>query len=155
MSDNARRAAIIGGVLVILIAAFVVFRPSDDEDGTAATPAADQTATPTPTAPSDDSTASATATPTATPEPAYDIIRVRALKPVGGVKKLEYEKGDTIRIKVRSDREEQAHLHGFDISKPVGPGKTATYNFRAKLEGVFELELENSAVPIAELTVSP
>lgn len=46
-------------------------------------------------------------------------------------------------------------MHGFDVSKPVWPGEPAHFDFEAGITGVFEVELEISAVPIMELQVNP
>lgn len=157
--SNTARAALIGGALAVFVVGFFVLRPGDDDtastsgDATAQeTPPAEATPTP---APEEPAAATPEATPTPRPEPTYTTIRAVGLQPVGGVKEIEVKKGGTIRLKVRSDQPDEAHLHGYDVSKPVGPGQTATYQVPANLEGIFELELENAAVPLAEITVTP
>ncbi len=163
------RLAIVVAVVAALVVAFVVLRPSDDDpvsvDAVTA-PAEQTTAAPAP-APAGTSATTGAATTTTTPEPApapkpkpkpkpkVTTIRVENLKPVGGVRDIKLDKGDMLRFDVRSDRGENIHLHGYDVAKPVAPGKTASFSLRANLTGVFELELENSAVPIAEVTVNP
>ena len=68
---------------------------------------------------------------------------------------MAVKSGDTVRLAVRSDQADEGHLHGYDISKPVGPGQVARFEFTANLEGIFELELENAEVEIASLQVEP
>jgi hypothetical protein len=63
--------------------------------------------------------------------------------------------GDRVRFVVQADAPEEVHVHGYDISKDVGPGQNARFNFVADLEGIFEIELENSGVQIVELVVEP
>jgi hypothetical protein len=58
-------------------------------------------------------------------------------------------------IVVRSDVADEVHLHGYDISRDVAPGKPAQFKFNASIEGIFEIELEHRAVEIATLTVNP
>jgi hypothetical protein len=87
-------------------------------------------------------------------EPAA-VITVRDAKPVGGVKRLEYTKGDRIRFEVRSDVSDEIHVHGYDLKKDVEAGGTVRFNFEADLEGVFEVELESRGEQIAELRVKP
>ena len=82
-------------------------------------------------------------------------IRVRDGKPVGGITKLDYTKGDQIRIKVVSDVADEVHLHGYDIGKDVKAGGSVTFDLPASLEGVFEIELESRKEQIAELRVEP
>ena len=46
-------------------------------------------------------------------------------------------------------------MHGYDIAKDVPAGGSVRFGFPAKLEGVFEVELEDREEQIAELRVSP
>ena len=83
------------------------------------------------------------------------IIEVENGQPVGGVQKLSFEKGDDIRFVVTSDVAEEVHLHGYDVSQDVEAGGKVGFDVPATIEGVFEVELEHSVVPIAEITVNP
>jgi hypothetical protein len=56
---------------------------------------------------------------------------------------------------VTADAADEAHLHGYDITKELGPGKTARFRFKADIEGVFELELHHSGAQLAKITVEP
>lgn len=152
------RFLLVIGVVAVLVVAFLALRPStDDPESVAAAPT---TAAPAP-APAATTTTTTTAetapapAPKPAPEPAVPTIKVANLKPVGGVRKIKLDKGDELRFDVTSDRGESVHLHGYDIEKPVAPGRAASFSVGAKLEGIFEVELENSAVPIAEVTVNP
>jgi len=58
-------------------------------------------------------------------------------------------------VAVISDQAEEAHLHGYDLSRDIGQGKVGRYRFKADIDGIFELELENAGVQIAELRVEP
>lgn len=89
------------------------------------------------------------------PKPRLPQIVIRNGKPVGGVKELGFERGERVRFKVTSDVSDELHLHGYDISKEVAAGGSASFDFRADIEGIFELELEHRAEPIAELEVGP
>lgn len=148
-----QRLLLSAAAAAIVVIAFVALRPGDSDDNATAptTPAPPETiAAPTPVV-----TTAEPAPPPPAPRPSYVQIRAKGSQPVGGIKKLTVRKGDTVRFEVRSDQADEGHLHGYDISKPVGPGKRARYMFNAKLEGIFELELENAGVPIAELQVNP
>lgn len=137
--------------LAVIVVAFVALRPEDSGDNSSAA-APTSTA---PTAAAQPSPAVAPEPPPPEPRPTYVQVRAKGLKPVGGVKKIKASKGETVRIEVRSDQADEAHLHGYDISKDVGPGTPARFRFTAKLEGIFELELEHAGEPIAELRVNP
>lgn len=69
--------------------------------------------------------------------------------------------GDTVRVPiggqvelvVRSDVADEVHVHGFDQSAAVAPGKPATLRFTAVAPGKFEVELERSKLALVELEV--
>ncbi len=82
-------------------------------------------------------------------------IEVRNGEPVGGVQTLEFDAGDEIRFRVSSDAAEEIHVHGYDIAKDVPAGGTIEFDFPAELEGIYEIELEQLAVQIAELRINP
>lgn len=75
--------------------------------------------------------------------------------PVGGVRRLEYEKGERVRFSVRSDTADEVHVHGFDITKELPANRTVQFEFPADFEGVFDVELHHGNVEIAELRVRP
>ena len=155
MSQRNRALAALGAVLVLVIA-FVLLRPGDDDttnttDNASATVT---TAAPTTTAPP---TTTETTAPAPAPKPRPEVTTVRAvgLKPAGGIKSIKVDKGDTVRFTVTSDQPENVHLHGYDVEKPVAPGKPARYVFKADIEGIFEVELEEAGVQLIKLQVNP
>jgi hypothetical protein len=90
-------------------------------------------------------------------EPAVEVIRLRAGAPVGGVRELTYAKGERIRIEVKLDEpQEDVHIHGYDIEL-LNPSGSASFDFPAKLEGIFELEAHGPSgdVVLAEIRVEP
>jgi hypothetical protein len=89
-----------------------------------------------------------TATATQTPRPP-------PLLQAGDEKALIFEEGDTVRFRVRNPTAEEVHVHGYDISKELEPGKTATVSFKADITGIFEIELEGSGALLAQLKVVP
>lgn len=82
-------------------------------------------------------------------------IVVKGGEPVGGVAELSFAKGEAIRFRVESDVAEEIHMHGYDVSKDVSAGGEVLFDVPASIEGIFEVELEHSVVPIAEITVNP
>jgi hypothetical protein len=97
----------------------------------------------------DDSTAEQTTTTrtsneqpheTVPPEPKVNRIQIKGGQPVGGVQDIKVKKGDKVTIVVSADAHDDIHLHGYDIEKPVEPGKPATFKFTANIEGIFEIE---------------
>ena len=82
--------------------------------------------------------------------------------PVGGVRDIEVARGDQVRIDVTPDVPAEVHVHGYEFAKDVKPGQTASFDFPATAEGVFEVEVhhlvngqEETGVPVAELKVTP
>ena len=147
MSRN-QRLGLVALAVAVAAVAFLLARPSDDDgDGErAATTRTQATETATET------------TPTATTEapPPVTSIRIRGGKPVDGVRKIDVDKGDTVRLRVTSaDTSDEVHVHGYDLKKDVAPGQPVAFRFKANIEGVFEIELEDTATKIASLQVRP
>ena len=152
MSRN-QRLTFLGIAAVIAIVAIVVLTTGGDSDETAqdsANTSAQQTATPSAT-PGAEETEDATPTPTPTPTPKPQPPLLQA----GKVTKLRFTEGETVRFRVRNDAPEHVHIHGYNIMKDLEPGKTVTVSFPAKITGIFEIELEDSAEQIGELRVDP
>jgi hypothetical protein len=93
--------------------------------------------------------------PPAPPRPAATRLVVPRGPPVGGVRTIEVQKGDTIRFTVSSDQSDEVHVHGYDLERPVGPGAPARFSFTADADGIFEVELHGSGAQIASLEVQP
>jgi FtsP/CotA-like multicopper oxidase with cupredoxin domain len=76
-------------------------------------------------------------------------------KPDGGIKTLNYNKGDNVDLTVKSDTADEIHIHGYDLHKDVEKGGSVHFTFPAKLDGKFVIELENAGEQIASLQVEP
>lgn len=161
---RARPALLAVGAVVILGALFVALRGSESEQPPAAqSPTTGQVPTTTvgnastepepPTMTTESTPATTTAAPSA--GPAATRIFVEGGRPVGGIERMTAKRGDRVAIVVRSDVPEVVHLHGYDIERPVGPGKPAQLRFVAEATGRFDLELEESGVQIGDLSVTP
>jgi hypothetical protein len=146
-----QRAALIVGAIAVLVVAYVLIRGGSDDDKDSAAMPATQTAQ---SAPSTTSTPS-TSTEEAPPEPAVPTVRVVDAKPQGGVKKLDFDKGDQIRFKVVSDTADEIHVHGYDLMKDVEKGGSVSFSFKGSIDGRFVVELEDHGEQIAELDVAP
>ena len=150
------RIAIVAGAVVALIVAFVVASGSGGNDKSS-TQAATTPAGPAQTTPGTASTTATPATPTpaAPAAPAAPVIEVVGAKPQGGIQRLKFHHGDTIRFTVHSDTADEIHVHGYDVHKDVAKGGRVTFTIPAKIEGRFVVELERHATQIAELEVDP
>jgi hypothetical protein len=87
--------------------------------------------------------------------PSLATIVVRDGQPVDGVQELEFTRGERISFAVESDAADEVHLHGYDVSQDVEAGGRVEFDVPATIEGVFEVELELSAVQLAEISVTP
>lgn len=150
MSRSSRNVLVIVAAIAVAAAAFLLLRPDDDEPAPSPTPATTSPVTAT-------QPAATTPRPTATTDnkPQVFVIRTKAGAPVGEPASVDVEKGDTVRIDVTSDVDEEVHVHGYDISKAVAAGRRARLRFPATIDGRFEIEFHESGEKIGELTVNP
>jgi plastocyanin len=142
MSRNQRIGLLVAALAVAIVAVAIAVASGGDDEGdqAAQTTAQSQTETsPETEAPSETET---TEEPheTVPPEPAVTRIRIQGGQAAGGPADITVKKGDIVRIVVSSDAPDDIHLHGYDIEKPVEPGRPARFKFTADVEGIFELE---------------
>jgi hypothetical protein len=152
MRSPVARAAIALGAIAAVVVLFVVLAGGDDGgDETATTteaPAQTQTGAQTGT------TGPAAAKPKPARPPIEQVVVVGG-RARGGVKRLTFDSGERVRFAVKSDVSDEVHVHGYDVSKRVPAGGSVRFGFPARLEGVFEVELEERGEQIAELRVTP
>ena len=74
--------------------------------------------------------------------------------PVGGVQRVEVDRGSVVALMVTSDIAEEVHVHGYDILRGVSEGHPAQFAFIAEIPGVFEVELEGSGRLLLRLEIS-
>ena len=144
----ASRLVLLAAVLVAVLALAGCGGSADATDGTDTTPPLTETTQPATTA-----TTETTLAPTPAPKRQTITIRVVGGKPQGGIARPKVKKGENVLLVVRSDTADKVHLHGYDISREVAVGGTARIAFVARIPGRFEVELEQSRVMLAELTV--
>jgi hypothetical protein len=80
---------------------------------------------------------------------------VKEGRSAGGIRRATVSKGDRVRLVVLSDTTDEVHLHGYDLTTEVAPGRQGRIVFVAKVPGRFEIELEEAGVQIGELEVRP
>lgn len=88
-------------------------------------------------------------------KPTVPTIVVRGGKPVGGVRELDFDAGETVHFAVRSNTPDELHVHGYDVERQLPAGRTVQVEFPAGIEGIFEAELHGSGEQIAELRINP
>jgi hypothetical protein len=89
------------------------------------------------------------------PDHLHATITVENGKPKGGVQALKVKKGGSVHLVVKSDTADEVHIHGYDLHKDVAEGATVTFDFPAKIDGGFIIELEDAKQTLANLAVEP
>jgi hypothetical protein len=132
---------VIAAAVAVSVAGFVIASSGGNGNSTKSGPSTTETTT---------------ATGGTAPKPAAPVrIVVKGGKPVGGVKDITVKKGDPVRFVVVSDVSDEIHVHGYDFHKNVKKGGSVSFDFPAKIDGVFVIELERRAEQIASLKVQP
>lgn len=148
MQSRGARALVALGSIALIVVLFVVLSGGEEESG----PAEEEGATATTVADPAGSKSEAKARPE---RPQVDRIVVVDGEPKSGVQRLTHERGDRVRLEVRSDVDDHVHVHGYDLFEDIAAGGKARFSFDADIDGVFEIELEDSGVQLAELRVRP
>jgi FtsP/CotA-like multicopper oxidase with cupredoxin domain len=144
MSRSSRIIAVVGTLVVLVIAFFVLSPGGSDEPATTTTTARGSAPGP----------ATTTVAPAASPNLAT--IVVRNGKPVGGVEKITVKKGDRAAIQVSSpDTTDEIHLHGYDLKRNLKAGGQVRFVFKANADGIYVIELEGTGTQIGQLVVNP
>ena len=140
--SSGKRWALVGTFVAAAVVALVVLRPSGHADKSVS-----------------DTTRSASTntgrTATKPQPPPITVIRVVGGKPVGGIAKLEVARGDRVRFAVHSDVADEIHVHGYDLMKDVAASQTVRFDFPARIDGDFVIELEHRGEQIGDLKVKP
>jgi hypothetical protein len=82
-------------------------------------------------------------------------ITVEGGQPKGGVQAMKVKKNGQVHLTVNSDTADEIHVHGYNFMKDVAKGGTVKFDFKANIDGRFEIELENAKVQIGDLSVEP
>ena len=143
--------------LVLVVVLFVVLSGGDDSSDSPPDGQSTQAASPSggygnPSPPQSQAPADEPSKPE---KPDVPVIEIRDGEPVGGVQEIEFESGSEASFAVRSDAADELHFHGYDAYIDVAPGKTVEHEFKADIEGLFELESHTTGVVMAEISVVP
>jgi len=146
-------------VTAVVAASVSLLAGCGDDSTPGAEPPGDPTSTveTTTTAPAQTPVKPTPSTPESKPEPRARtiVIVVDQGRPRGGIKRPTLEKGEKVVLVVRTDLGDEVHVHGFDVDKPVTPGKPLRIPLTAKLPGRFEVELHHPDALLAVLEVRP
>ena len=67
--------------------------------------------------------------------------------------RVEVRRGDTVRIVVTSDVDDEVHMHGVEQTAALVAGETATVEFTADESGLFEVETHERDLLLFQLLV--
>jgi plastocyanin len=67
--------------------------------------------------------------------------------------RVEVRRGDTVRIVVTSDVDDEVHVHGVEQSAALVAGETATVEFTVDEAGLFEVETHEGDLLLFQLLV--
>jgi FtsP/CotA-like multicopper oxidase with cupredoxin domain len=130
-------AAILGGL-------FFLFKPGRlaDEAQVAPAPAAPQVPAP------------RIETPVAASPREVDLV-VKGGKLVSGDPVIKLRQGDSLTLRITSDKADEVHLHGYDRHAHIKAGGTATLAIQADRTGRFPFELHKSHLELGTIEVYP
>jgi hypothetical protein len=145
------RWAILAGSIFVLVVLFVLLSPDDTSDGGSPTPS-----TPSPTGSPAGTSSPTPESPSPSPEPEVTVVDVTYRNgAVQGPATRRATQGDHVRLVVRADVSDEVHLHGYELTDDVSPGRPARIDFTADAAGSFEVELEGAATLLIELEIVP
>lgn len=72
-----------------------------------------------------------------------------------GPQVLRVTQGASVLIRVRSDRADELHLHGYDLELPLRAAEPGVLAFTADKAGRFDLELHHAHLELGALEVQP
>lgn len=78
-----------------------------------------------------------------------------ALARDGAVREFTVREGDTLTLRITTDRKVLLHIHGYDLKRELVPRETAVLSFAATLSGRFEIEDELTERTLGVLVVEP
>ncbi|NGY06265.1 hypothetical protein [Solimonas terrae] len=144
MNKPALLFAAVGGA--ILVALFVALRPAPP----AAPVAAGGDGSPAPSTPVAGSTALDTVPTT------HEINWiVRDGHRLAGPERVTIHAGDIVEISIDSDRDDELHVHGYDLHLQVLANQPASLKFTADRAGRFDCELHHADLALGALEVEP
>ena len=145
------RLGLVAAAVAVVVAVIVIVQVTGDDASpeTVATPSPATTAATSGTEPE----TTGTQAPPSKPQTISIVVRNGRVR--GGLVHATLAQGQRAVILVRSDVEDEVHLHGYDVMRDVAPGAPARIAVRASLPGRFEIELEDRKLQIGELEVRP
>lgn len=67
---------------------------------------------------------------------------------------VEVARGETVSVTVVGDVKGDIHVHGYDLFFAMTPGHVVEIVFEADVAGIFEVEIEQTGLPLFDVEVS-
>ena len=61
--------------------------------------------------------------------------------------------GSTVELQITSDVDDEVHVHGFEVEKPLDAGRATTIELTADEAGLFEVETHETELQLLQLEV--
>jgi len=74
---------------------------------------------------------------------------------VAGPELIQVNAGDNVVLRVTSDRDDELHLHGYDLRLHLRAGEPGALAFQAVHSGHFDYELHHARLELGALEVQP
>lgn len=71
----------------------------------------------------------------------------------GDTGRVPVASGEEVTLVITSDVADEVHVHGYDLTAPLAPGRPAELTFAATIPGVFEVELHDAGTVLLSLQV--
>lgn len=89
------------------------------------------------------------------PGPQTIVYDVRDSVKTAGPQVVTVIQGTKVQLRVRSDKSDELHVHGYDLEAALAAGKPETVAFTADRAGRFAIELHKADIKLGVLQVSP
>ncbi|GAA0626319.1 hypothetical protein HPO96_37300 [Kribbella sandramycini] len=146
------------GVVAAALLTLVLAGCGSEEPAGSGTPTTTPPPTPTSTPVSTPPATTPPSTPASTPKPAADVtvdVTIAGGKVTSSQGALVKAKsGQTVLITAVSDVADSLHVHGYDETLDLKPGKSASVTFKTSDKGIFEVETHESGKLVFKLQVS-
>jgi hypothetical protein len=147
------RDSFAAAVGALLLAGALVAGCGDDGGGDGATTDATTTTASTTSAPVGDDGGTTTAAPTTTQAPGTLIEITVVDGEVTGGGRISVDQDEPVTVRITSDADDEAHVHGFDLTLPLVAGEPAELVFTPDASGIYEVELHDAGTLLFELEV--
>lgn len=84
----------------------------------------------------------------------FDLV-VKDGKIVSGEGDIQVHQGDTVKLVVTNDSDNELHLHGYNIMTDLKANEPGTITFEASASGRFPFELEDTKQDLGAISVLP